>query len=71
MEEKIVKFIEELENKCIEEYKQIKSEAYNEKLDSMYAIELRDNFNKNSGKFEIIAILKNKIMDLLNESEEK
>ena len=71
MEEKIVNFIEELENKCNEEYKQIKSEAYNQKLDSMYAITLRDNFNKNSGKLEIIAKLKNKIMEFLNESEEK
>ena len=71
MEEKIVNFIEELENKYNEEYKQIKSEAYNQKLDSMYAITLRDNFNKNSGKFEIIAKLKNKIMEFLNESEEK
>ena len=71
MEEKIVKFIEELENKCTEEYKQIKSEAYNVKLDSIYAITLRDSFNQNRGKHEIIVALKNKIMDLLNESEEK
>ena len=71
MEEKIVNFIEELENECNEEYKQIKSEAYNVKLESNYAIALRDSFNKNSGKFEIIATLKNKIMDLLNDKEEK
>ena len=71
MEEKIVDFIEELENECNEEYKQIKLEAYNEKLDSMYAITLRDSFNQNKGKYEIIVALKNKIMDLLDESEEK
>ena len=71
MEEKIVKFIEELEDKCNKEYKQIRSEAYNVSLESNYAIELRDAFNKNSGKFEIVTELKRKIFDLLNESEEK
>ena len=70
MEKEIVKFIEELENKCNEEYNQIKAAAYNEKLDSMFAITLRDSFNQNRGKHEIIVALKNKIMDLLNESEE-
>ena len=67
MEDKIVNFIEELENKCNEEYKLIKSDAYNVSLESNYAIELRDKFNKNGGKFEIIRELKSGIFNLLND----
>ena len=63
--------IEELEIKCNEEYNTIKANAYNIRIESNYAIELRDRFNKNAGKYEIVAQIKRKILDLLEKGAEE
>lgn len=62
---KVKEKIEELETKCNEEYNTIKAKAYNVRIEDNYAIELRDEFNKNAGKYEIIVQIKRKILDLL------
>lgn len=65
MEQALIDYIEELERKCDEEYKKIKSDAYNVRIESNYAIEIRDQFNKNAGKYEIVASMKRKVFELL------
>lgn len=71
MERELIEYIEELETKCTEEYNTIKANAYNVRIDDNYAIELRDEFNKNDGKFEILALIKVKILDLLKKRGEE
>lgn len=58
MEKEIIDYIEELSIKCTEEYNEIRSRAYNVKIEDNYAIALRDEFNKNAGKYEIVTIIK-------------
>ena len=65
MEKELIDYIEELEKKCQEEYKTIKAKAYNVRIEDSYAIQLRDEFNKNGGKYEIVSLLKIKILELL------
>ena len=64
-------YIEELEVKCTEEYNIIKAKAYNVRIEDNYAIQLRDEFNKNAGKHEIVAQIKRKILDLLEKGAEE
>ena len=71
MEKELIDYIEELEIKCTEEYNTIKANAYNVRIESNYAIELRDEFNKNAGKYEIVAQIKRKILDLLEKGAEE
>lgn len=40
------------------------------KIEDNYAIALRDEFNKNAGKYEIVTIIKRKIFELLEKNEE-
>ena len=65
MSKELIDYIEKLEIKCQEEYNKIKSNAYNVRIESNYAIELRDEFNKNAGKYEIVTTIKREILDLL------
>ena len=65
MQEELIKYIEELENECKEEYNRIKSNAYSVRIESDYAITLRDEFNKNAGKNDIVTSIKRKILELL------
>ena len=40
-------------------------------IEDNYAIQLRDEFNKNAGKYEIVAQIKRKILDLLEKGAEE
>lgn len=71
MEKELINYIEELEVKCNEEYNIIKAKAYNVRIEDNYAIQLRDEFNKNAGKYEIVAQIKRKILDLLEKEVEE
>ena len=71
MEKELIDYIKELEVKCNEEYNIIKAKAYNVRIEDNYAIQLRDEFNKNSGKYEIVAQIKMKILDLLEKGAEE
>lgn len=70
MKKELIDYIEELEIKCNEEYNIIKAKAYNVRIEDNYAIELRDEFNKNAGKYEIVAQIKREILDLLEKGAE-
>lgn len=70
MEKEIIDYIEELSIKCTQEYNEIRARAYNVKIEDNYAIALRDEFNKNAGKYEIVTIIKRKIFELLEKNEE-
>ena len=71
MKKELIDYIKELEIKCNEEYNIIKANAYNVRIEDNYAIELRDEFNKNAGKYEILAQIKRKILDLLEKGAEE
>ena len=71
MNKELIDFIEDLEIKCTEERNTIKARAYNVRIEENYAIQLRDEFNKNAGKFEIVAQIKRKILDLLEKGKEE
>jgi hypothetical protein len=71
MGKELIDYIEELEVKCIEEYNIIKANAYNVRIEDNYAILLRDEFNKNAGKREVVAQIKRKILDLLEKGAEE
>lgn len=71
MGKELINYIEELEVKCTEEYNIIRAKAYNVRIEDNYAIQLRDEFNKNAGKYEIVAQIKRKILDLLKKGEEE
>ena len=71
MEKELIDYIEELEIKCTEEYNMIRAKAYNVRIEDNYAIQLRDEFNKNDGKYEIVAQIKRKILDLLEKGAEE
>lgn len=71
MEKELINYIEELEVKCNEEYNIIKAKAYNVRIEDNYAIQLRDEFNKNAGKYEIVAQIKRKILELLEKEVEE
>ncbi len=68
-EKDLIDFIDELEVKCTQEYNETRARAYNVRIEDTYAITLRDDFNKNAGKREIISKIKEKILDLLNDKE--
>lgn len=70
MEKELIDYIEELEINCTEEYNMIRAKAYNVRIEENYAIQLRDEFNKNAGKYEIVAQIKRKILDLLEKGAE-
>lgn len=70
MEKELIDYIEELEIKCNEEYNMIRAKAYNIRIEDNYAIQLRDEFNKNAGKYEIVAQIKRKILDLLEKASD-
>lgn len=69
MDKEIIDYIEELSIKCTQEYNEIRARAYNVRIEDNYSIQLRDEFNKNAGKFEIVAQIKRKILDLINAKE--
>ena len=71
MKKELIDYIKELEVKCNEEYNIIKAKAYNVRIEDNYAIQLRDEFNKNAGKYEIVAKIKMKILDLLEKGAEE
>lgn len=62
-EEKIIEIIEKLLHDVDKEYGYLKAEAYDAKLTDNYAITLRDNFNINKGKEEILRDLKNVLLN--------
>ncbi len=62
--EELVDFIEELERNCNKEREELKANAYGVGLESNYAIHLRDKFNVNDGKYEIIKRIKSKILEV-------
>lgn len=70
MREELIDYIEELEKNCTEEYNMIRAKAYNVRIEDNYAIQLRDEFNKNAGKYEIVAQIKRKILDLLEKASD-
>lgn len=70
MEKELIDYIEKLEINCTEEYKIIRAKAYNVRIEDNYAIQLRDEFNKNAGKYEIVAQIKRKILDLSEKGAE-
>ena len=67
MGKELIDYIEELEVKCTEEYNIIKAKAYNVRIEDNYAIQLRDEFNKNAGKYEIVAQIKRKNIRFIRE----
>ena len=71
MEKELIDYIEKLEINCTEEYNMIRAKAYNVRIEDNYAIQLRDEFNKNAGKYEIVAQIKRKILDLLEKGAEE
>lgn len=68
--DKIVRFIEEYRKRIDEEYKSIKAESYGVKIEDSYCEELRKEFFKNAGKYEMWAEFRSKIIDLLNTKKE-
>lgn len=70
MEKELIDYIEKLEINCTEEYNMIRAKAYNVRIEDNYAIQLRDEFNKNAGKYEIVAQIKRKILDLLKKASD-
>ena len=70
MEKELIDYIEKLEINCTEEYNMIRAKAYNVRIEDNYAIQLRDEFNKNAGKYEIVAQIKRKILDLLEKASD-
>ena len=62
--EKILEIIEEYQKEIDYEYKDLRAEAYTVRLQDNHAIELRDRFNKNAGKYEILANIKFKITEI-------
>ena len=71
MEKELIDYIEKLEINCTEEYNIIRAKAYNVRIEDSYAIQLRDEFNKNAGKYEIVAQIKRKILDLSEKGAEE
>lgn len=71
MEKELIDYIEKLEINCTEEYNMIRAKAYNVRIEDNYAIQLRDEFNKNAGKYEIVAQIKRKILDLSEKGAEE
>lgn len=69
MIKKLIKFIEEYEAKIYEEYNLIKAKSYGVKIEDSYCEELRKEFFKNAGKYEMWAEIKREILEL-KESEE-
>ena len=70
MEKELIDYIEKLEINCTQEYNMIRAKAYAVKIEDNYAIQLRDEFNKNAGKYEILSQIKRKILDLLEKGAE-
>lgn len=62
--EKILEIINELQKELDEEYRYLRSEAYVVRIEDDYAIELRDKFNNNAGKYDMLMTIKNKIKEL-------
>ena len=71
MEKELIDYIEKLEINCTQEYNMIRAKAYAVKIEDNYAIQLRDEFNKNAGKYEILSQIKRKILDLLEKGAEE
>lgn len=64
MMEELIKFIEEYESKIYEEYNLIKAKSYGVKIEDSYCEELRKEFFKNAGKYEMWSEIKRKIIEL-------
>lgn len=71
MNKELIDFIQELENRYTEEYNLIRAKAYNVRIEENYAIHLRDEFNKNDGKFETLKEIQRKILELVDKNEEE
>lgn len=65
----LVNFIEEYQNKIDEEYNLIKAKSYGVKIEDSYCEQLRKEFFKNAGKYEMWANIKEKILEITNEEE--